>query len=492
MDGGRGEPTLVVLVELPHRATLLEGQRVAASGARGVRVLVQVRHRPALDHLADLGTPVPRRHVRATQRAVRRQRVTGLVEGHPGLGLVDRDADAPPGEQGARPLVHAGELDPVDHVGRQQGELVGEHVRQGPHQGRHQDRARAAAREVRGAVQPDEGLARAGRAADPAGPVERPAHERRLRRVQEGHPVLDRRGEAARHERVGDLPLAEHRTGSAPVARHRDARPVRPVRADRRRLQRGAHREHAGEHDLDLPWRQPRAVGRDEPQHVLLPHDADRADPVVHVLASGEHEHRPDLARGQADLDQVTLGAVGDVGEREHVVGDVLVATQHDVALDPDVAGGVGVDHEHAALTHHHQPGVLPASAPARRGRVDEQVVPDRGQRGERVRRDDPRGPVARGRDAASRREGPRHGVGVLAHLGEGLGGGRSGRHRGLGLRCARGRRAGTARREVLGPGEALARHEPFGPCEVVPCHAALPSQGVSARGRPCLIRPPG
>ena len=61
-------------------------------------------------------------------------------------------------------------------------------------------------------MQADHGLARAGPAPDARRPVERAAHERGLRRVQERHPVLDRGREVCLSERLAHLLLAQEGT----------------------------------------------------------------------------------------------------------------------------------------------------------------------------------------------------------------------------------------------------------------------------------------
>ena len=233
-------------------------------------------------------------------------------------------------------------------------------------------------------MQPDDGLARPRRAADPARAVEAAADELGLVGVEEGRPLLDGAGEDALHEGGLDLVLGEQRVlhGLGRRGQHRlghgDAH--RRGRPDLRE-----QRERAGQDGVDLRRREAGAMGGDVPQHVLLPHDPHRVHGLVDPLPTGQDDDGPHLPRREAHLGEVRLDEVAEVRERQDVVGDVLLAAVDAAGVDDDVLPRLGVDDEHPARADDDQVHLgASAAGPAP---VGEEVVSDGAQRGEGLRR---------------------------------------------------------------------------------------------------------
>ena len=273
------------------------------------------------------------------------------------------------------------ELHAVDGLGCHPREHRAHDVGKGADEGRDEHRPRPRPREVRGAVQPDDGLARPRRPADAPRPVERAAHELGLSGVKEAHPLLDRAGEDASEKRLVDLVHREQlalvrfgaRGGYDGLLHGRDD--------GRRGSHQGEQRQSAGQDGVDLDGSEPGAMRGDVPKDVLLPDDAHRPHALVDALPPGEHDDGADLPRCETYLCQISLGRVGEVGEVEDVVGHVLLAAVNPTGMDGDVLPGLGVDDEDAARADDNEVDL--GTATARPAAVGQEMVADRGERGE-------------------------------------------------------------------------------------------------------------
>jgi len=275
--------------------------------------------------------------------------------------------------------VDAHEVDATDHVGCEAFEERLEDLRQGADVRREQHAAAGRACEVRGPVQADDGLAGAGSAADACRAVEAAADELGVCRVEERHPVLDRRFEHAVEELVGQLVVGgidrrDDYVGFAGKYRCRDDDLWRCCSA----ADHGEVVQHRGEDLVDAGRRQAGSALRDVPDEVVRTDHVDRCDAGVHPLLAGECGDRMDLTGRQARVRQCCLGAVREVGEAGDVVGDVLLAAGDPVAVDRDLAPGLRVDDEDACAANDDHVHLCRAAAwPAA---VGEQVVPDAGE----------------------------------------------------------------------------------------------------------------
>lgn len=365
-------------MQVPDRLPDLDGQSVLASDTGQICVCSKrVSPRP-LDDVLDLVFPVGTCEARCAQRTEGPDSVPCILERESRLPFVDAEPDTTLLEQTRGELVDADEVDAVDQFGRVTLEERREHLREGADVGSEQHATGTGAGDVGDAVDADHVLAGAGGSADTCRSVEVAADELGLRRVEEGHPLLDGCLEDAVEELSGELGVVDdHRLGQVLTGEDR-LRHDQLLLGGLSAVDDGEVGHHSREDLVNPDGRQPRVALRDVTEKVADPDDVDRGDVRVNLALAGDLDDRVGLARREADLGEGRLCSLHEVREAGDVVGDVLLPAVDAVTVDGDFALGLGVDDEDpgAADDDHVDLGVLAPWPPP----VREEVIADAGK----------------------------------------------------------------------------------------------------------------